>query len=349
MTEKSLETSDTDKNSNDAGKHIETKVAKWMENFSLVALILVITYFISIIPDIVSMYHLQHSKNIKLNLYEYFLVIPSFIFSFSLYKFCTKYLIHKWEPYVSKVIVRQQETPEKRLHRLGDYMYKGIYDSCSWLMVMYLTYGSVYAPSEFGGSFEASKAIAMWPYEVSLPIRLFYMVHLGHHLERLTYELWNNYRSNSFYTMSFHHLVTVMLIFLSFYCRHVMFGITVILTHDINDVFLNYCRFLRESVYEKGASFFFMITLISWIYTRMYIFARRVIFGILSVLVNLPSDIRKYVFLHYFFCFGLITLFILNIFWTFQLLRVFVWRFVKKDKNLPFEDFKSKNKTKKLN
>lgn len=331
----------TEKTTDDSGKYIETKVNNFMEKMSMVFLMFILIYFVSLLPSLREMTYFFFENNIVINFYEYLFLIPGAILSYSLYKLSTGYLIHKWKPYVSKEAVRQNETPDQRLHRLGDYLYKGIYDSVSWSTFMYLTYGSIFVPHEMGGKLNIEKSLEMWPYEVGTPIRIYYMFALGHYFERLYYEATNK-RNSSYYTMFFHHLVTIFLIFLSFYTRHLMFGIPIMLFMDINDVFLNVARFFRESQFTNLASTALVIMMVSWVYTRIYLYSKYILYGLFFAVNHQTPYIRKFFFLNFFFVPALVALFILNLIWFFQIIRVIIWRFVKKDKNLPYEDFKKK-------
>lgn len=337
-----ISSSSTTQQNEDSGKHIENKINSMMESVSFVLLIFISTYFVLIIPSLIEMHTFLSEQKIKVNLYEYLWTFAGALLSFSLYKISTTVFIRLWSPFISPVIVRQNETTEQRIHRLGDYIYKTVYYAWSWCTLMYMTYGSIFSPKELGGRLDIEKSVEVWPYEVRLSVRVFYMLTLGHHFERLTYELLHNKKASTFFTMTFHHLVTVMLIFLSFYTRHLMFGIPILLTHDFNDIFLNAARFWRESVFPTSSSVAFMIMMISWFYTRIFLYSKYILYGLLYNVLHLNEFVRRFFFVQLFFIPALLALFGLNLFWFFQIFRVFVWRFVKKDKNLPFEDFKTK-------
>lgn len=334
----------TNKTSEDTSKFIEARVNNYMEKFSFLITIFVVIYFVLIIPSMFEIDQFFKDSNIKHSYWEFLVTIPSALFSYGLYKLSLSYLIQKWKPYISPIIVRQNETEEMRVHRLGEYLYKMIYDSCAWMTLIYLSNGTPFSPPELGGKFEVVSSVKAWPYEINTPIRMYYMIALGHYFERFSYEVFKNRSSPSFFTMFFHHLVTILMIFLSYVTGHQRYGVTVLLTHDLNDVFLNLSRFLRESVFPQFASFFFLMLAGTWLYSRIYLFAKYVLFGLYFNAVNLQPLIHRFIFLHYFYVPALVSLFVLNLFWLFQIVRIFLFRFVKKDKNLPFEDFRSKKK-----
>lgn len=326
----------------DTGKLIETKVNSMMESMSFIFLIFIVTYFVLIIPSLVDMYDFLNEHNVIVQLSEYAWIVVGVVLSYLLYKFSTTVLINAWKPNISATIFRQNETPQQRVLRLGGYIYATIYYSLSWGSLLYMTHDTVFCPPEFGGHLDITKALSNWPYEVSKPIRLYYMFSLGHHIERLLHELAHNRKTTSFNTMTFHHVVTIMLIFLSFYCRHLMFGIPVLLTHDFNDIFLNGSRFLRESQYTGSASVLVLIMLVSWFYTRIWIYCKHIGYGLLYNALNLTPFTRRFLFMQVFFIPALLGLLLLNLLWFFQIVRVCLWRFIKKDKMLPMEDFKNK-------
>ncbi len=326
----------------DTGKLIETKVNSIMENMSFIFLIFIMTYFVLVVPSLVRMYDFLNERNVTVHLSEYLWMAVGVLLSHLLHKLSTTVLINAWRPNIATTVVRQNETPEKRVQRLGGYIYSTIYYTISWVSLMYMTYDTIFCPPEFGGRLDITKSLSSWPYEVSYPIRLYYMLTLGHHIERLIHELVYNRKTTSFNTMTFHHVVTIMLIFLSFYCRHLMFGIPVLLTHDFNDIFLESSRFFRESKYPHMTSVLFLIMMTSWFYTRIWIYSKYVLYGLVYNVFNLTEFTRQFLFMQVFYIPALIGLFVLNCFWFFQISRVFVWRFVKKDKCLPMEDYKNK-------
>lgn len=326
----------------DTGKMIETRVNTFMENISFIFLIFIITYFVLIIPSLVEMHEFLRENQVIVHFSEYLWTFVGIALSYLIYKLSITVLIDAWRPRISPIVVRQNESPEQRVHRLGGYIYSVIYYSLSWGSLYYMNYGTIFCPPEFGGKLDITKSLANWPYEVSYSIRLFYMLTLGHHIERLIHELVHNRKTTSFNTMTFHHVVTIMLIFLSFYCRHLMFGIPVLLTHDFNDIFLSLSRFLRESIHSEWASAAFLIMMCSWFYTRIWVYCKHIVYGLVYNALNLTEFTRRFLFMQVFFIPALLGLLVLNCLWFFQISRVFVWRFVKKDKMLPMEDFKNK-------
>lgn len=321
---------------------IETKVNSLMESMSFVFLLFIVTYFVLLVPSLADMFDFFHEQGVIVNFVEYLWLVPGFLLSYALYWICTTTVIGLWRPHIAATVYRQNETPKQRERRLGGYIYSTIYYSLSWGSLLYMTHGTKFCPPEFGGSLDITKSLTSWPYEVSRPIRLFYMLTLGHHLERLFHELLHNRKTNSFYTMTFHHVITIMLIFLSFYCRHLMFGIPVLLTHDFNDVFLASSRFFRESRFSALASVLFLTMMISWGYTRLFVYTRHIVWGVYWGAFNLTEFTRRYLFMQVFFIPGLLGLLILNSLWFFQISRVFLWRFIKQDGMLPMEDLGNK-------
>ena len=104
------------------------------------------------------------------------------------------------------------------------------------------------------------------------------------------------------------------------------------------------CRFSRETAYEKTTSFFFILTIVSWTHTRIYVFFREIIGGVLLIMLDLGRHLHDHYFVHCFFPPALLLLAVLNIFWAFQMIRVVFWRFFKGRAELPFEDAKDKRK-----
>lgn len=321
---------------------IEVRLSDLMETLSKGFLIFIVAYSIMIIPSLKRLLEFFREKDINPPLEEYWWMVPGFLLSFFIYKICTTVIIQKCVPIINPINYRQGETPEKRLNRLGTYIYGTVYYTLSFGLLYYLTYGSRYCPVSMGGTLDTKQGIAIWPYEVDRSVRIFYMLTLGHHIERAIYELTVQFHSKTFYIMVFHHFLTIGLIFLSFFMRHLVYGIPILLTHDFNDIFLCSSRFFRETRYPTLASFLFVLLMISWIYTRIYTYMAEVLYGIYCNLFEDNYFLKEFYFTHLFFPPALVLLLIINIYWGFQIIRVAVTRFVKKKEGLPFEDKKSK-------
>lgn len=326
----------------DGGQTIEVKMASAMETVSKAILLFVVFYFLMAIPELRQIVRFMQEQNIVIYFDEYFWIIPGVVGSYLLNLLSTKVIVHWFAPIIKKDGFRAGETAEQRLVRLGNYIYGTIYYTLSTVSLVYMTFGSKFSPVSYGGSLNTTDKIIPWPYDVSYPIRIFYMLTLGHHFERTLHELTHQFGSKTFYVMMLHHLLTIKLIFLSFFMRHLTFGIPVLLTHDVNDIFLNASRFLRETFFKKTTSIVFSLLMVSWLYTRVYTFLVEVIFGAIYQMLFDKGFLNRFLFSNIFFVPALIALYVLNVYWGFQIVKIAFLMLIQGKEKIPFEDAKKK-------
>lgn len=143
-----------------------------------------------------------------------------------------------------------------------------------------------------------------------------YMLTFGYHLERLFHQLINERLSANFYITMFHHVITLQLIFISFFLKYTMLGIPIMLLHDFSEIFLNSGRFFAETKYDYATRASVMLLFLSWFYTRIWLFSKEVLYGIVQCFLNYDLDFAKrYKATHLFFLVALFGLLFLNITW----------------------------------
>jgi hypothetical protein len=326
----------------DPSQSLENRMAGVMENIARGVLLFVIVYCLTMIPQLMEILEFMQMKNISVSFTEYLWIVPGALSSHLVYKLSTTVFIRFFFPILSKESCRAGESEAQRHTRLGNYIYGTLYYTFSFFTLFYMTFKSHYCPVAFGGTLQTTDKRIAWPYDVSYDIRIFYMITLGHHVERIIHELVYNSKTKTFYVMLLHHTLTIKLVFLSFFMRHLVFGIPVLLTHDFNDIFLNASRFFRETRYKSFASFLFVLLMVSWFYSRIYSFMVEVIFGVYYQTVYEAEFINKYLYTHLFYGPALSLLYILNVYWGFQILKVAFIRLYKGKESLPFEDSKKK-------
>lgn len=108
--------------------------------------------------------------------------------------------------------------------------------------------------------------------------------------------------------MLFHHLCTLYLYGFS-YLTNTYIGGVIAIVHDISDILVTFTRIFAESEYKKTTGSIFMLTLISWVYSRLVLLPY-VIYVIWYVPVFSGSPNLKPIFI-----FLLVCLFGLHIYW----------------------------------
>lgn len=103
--------------------------------------------------------------------------------------------------------------------------------------------------------------------------RLYITGSMGYHTGSLLTHLFAKEKHSDYVEMTLHHLATFFLFAFSYLCNLFMGGVIAYL-HDIADVFLSITRFFSETKYKKITIFFFILTIIAWCHTRIYVFSQ---------------------------------------------------------------------------
>ena len=117
--------------------------------------------------------------------------------------------------------------------------------------------------------------------------------------------------------MLFHHAVTLSLMLSSYYDNTIRFGVAMMILHDVADPLMELAKLFNYVKYKRCADVTFLLFMATFIYLRVYIFPRHIIYAAwrFRILMNLPSIKNT------FFCF--LCLWCLHIFWAVLILKVF--------------------------
>jgi len=131
-----------------------------------------------------------------------------------------------------------------------------------------------------------------------------------------------------------HHIITLSLLYCSMMVGYWRFGVLVLYTHDLCDVFLQipkiYLLLDNAGLFgppEKINSFFevaiFVPLPVSWVYFRLYLYPLKVIYPAVAITsTTIPWEGCDY---YWYFCFGLFALLALQYFW-FVLIMLIAWK-----------------------
>lgn len=97
------------------------------------------------------------------------------------------------------------------------------------------------------------------------------MMQLAYHIHTILFQVWVHYRQD-FMEMMLHHFTAVLLILCSNFLDLQRIGILILLAHDISDIFVYGSKALVDSHYKKTLTFFSVSLIVSWFYTRLYVF-----------------------------------------------------------------------------
>ncbi|GMF41256.1 unnamed protein product [Phytophthora fragariaefolia] len=141
-------------------------------------------------------------------------------------------------------------------------------------------------PPSLGGKGEVIKSFDVLSDAPSSELKYYFMVQLGYHLHSLLYMVFFSPIRNDFIEMLLHHVATIILIGGSYLANYTAFGALVVFTHDIGDV----TGYGIKSIVDSGKTplivFMYVLLLVSWAYTRLFVFPCHLIF---SSLIELPQ------------------------------------------------------------
>jgi len=78
-------------------------------------------------------------------------------------------------------------------------------------------------------------------------------------------------RTNDFWEMNFHHVITISLISGMILINTIPFGCFISFLHNVSDILTTLSRVLSNTVYKKATYTCFGLAIIFWIYVRNWI------------------------------------------------------------------------------
>ncbi|KHN37508.1 LAG1 longevity assurance like 2 [Glycine soja] len=156
-----------------------------------------------------------------------------------------------------------------------------------------------------------------WPnHELKSPLVLYYMCQCGFYIYSIAAILTWETRRKDFAVMFTHHVITVLLIGISYLTSFFRVGSIILALHDASDVFMEAAKVFKYSGREFGASVCFGFFAVSWLILRLIFFPFWVIKATsidLQQVLNLSEGFHM--FLYYVFNTMLIMLLIFHIYW----------------------------------
>jgi ceramide synthetase len=183
-----------------------------------------------------------------------------------------------------------------------------------------------------------------WPLKhvISDGIRLYYQVELGSYLHQL---MWTEVSRSDAMEMIVHHLTTILLIGLSYVTNYTRVGVTIMLLHDMADVFLESAKVFNYSSKPRGHEWakvvcdgLFATFAFTFFVTRLIVYPAYVI---RSVLFEAPTFFGVNWLGFWLFASLLVVLQGLHIFWFYLIARMLYRLFttgIEKDERSDDED-----------
>jgi hypothetical protein len=155
-------------------------------------------------------------------------------------------------------------------------------------------------------------------------VSAYYIFELSWYLSELFCHFLIDSRKKDHLVMILHHLVTISLISGSYLFGYHRIGLLVLYCHNMNDIFLEGAKCFRSIGATISSNVTFGILILSWIYSRLYLFPFYVIRSTLFETYDLINGNLKLVLIHYVFNGLLFSLLLMHIYWFYLICRIAV-------------------------
>lgn len=175
----------------------------------------------------------------------------------------------------------------------------------SWLTDMYAIWGG-------------------WPLEqvVSNEVRWYYFLSMGHYIHLFVTQFFEPKRKD-WWEMFIHHIVTMLLLFFSYFVQFTRIGVIVLLCHDGSDIFLELAKLFNYLKMGTLCDVTFSVFALAFFIGRLVIYPWRVLYVAIVIAALQVGVWRTY----YIFISLLLVLQVLHIFW-FYTIACMVYSFV---------------------
>lgn len=127
-------------------------------------------------------------------------------------------------------------------------------------------------PPSLGGNGSLYNTFEDFPF-VKLPelYKLYFTGSLGYHMGELLGHILSQDKHSDSIEIMFHHLLISYLYVFSYFTNQLIGGVIIYL-HTFADIFICLTRILAESEFKKTACVTFIIAILIWFHTRIYVF-----------------------------------------------------------------------------
>jgi len=210
--------------------------------------------------------------------------------------------------------------------KFSESTWKSLFYIISWLWGLYEVWNCDWFP----------ETANCWKFYPNIPamepsLAAFYLFQFGFYWHSLYTHLTIEVKRSDFWPLLFHHIVTILLIYVSYNLGFYRIGLLVLVVHDTNDVFLEIGKIYVYRKNDLMAKATFAIMLISWINTRLSIFPFMIIKSTMYETIEfIPWDIAPRL-LYYEFNIGLSFLLCLHIYWFGLMIRMLIRMITEKE------------------
>ncbi|XP_010514167.1 PREDICTED: LAG1 longevity assurance homolog 1 [Camelina sativa] len=222
--------------------------------------------------------------------------------------------------------IKEKKKNSHKVRKFKESAWKCIYYLSAELLALSVTYNEPWFSNTL--YFWIGPGDQIWPdQQMKLKLKFLYMFAAGFY----TYSIfalvfWETRRSDFGVSMG-HHITTVILIVLSYFCRLSRAGSVILALHDASDVFLEIGKMSKYCGAETLASISFVLFALSWVVLRLIYYPFWILWST-SYQIIMTVDKEKHAIdgpiLYYMFNTLLYFLLVLHIFWWVLIYRMLV-------------------------
>ncbi len=217
----------------------------------------------------------------------------------------------------ARLAVKEKE--EVNFVRFTESVVKILYYGTSWALSLYTLWGKPYF-WDLSRLMDTEKmfSLAVVPDD----LLLVYRVQLGWYIQSLVTHYTLDTQKADDLVMVFHHVLTIVLMFTSIKVGYIEYGLLVLFSMDICDVFLEFVRALRlcASSSDVIETLVFLPLPISWVLFRIVFYWKRILAHSLLYVPTMVGWAHSH--LYYPFNAMLLILLAMNLYWFFLIMRI---------------------------
>jgi len=178
-------------------------------------------------------------------------------------------------------------------------------------------------PRTLGGTARTLKDLNLFwdglPYQPqNRKVVVYYMIQFGSALCTFVLQFKQNRTRNSYGEFLLHDMATLILLIISFLNNYLRMGAVVLFLHDIADIFSYGCKIYVDTDYLATTLFFYVSLVVSWFWTRLYVFPFQVILQCFTNNIWARPELVGYMII----AICLVTLLCLHIYWIILILGI---------------------------
>jgi len=215
-----------------------------------------------------------------------------------------------------------KELRQKKIEKAAFARFRSLWYLAITIIGYYCLKDVEYLPRTLGGKARFEDLNLFWdglPYQPQdRKVVVYYMIQFGSALCTFILQFKQNRTRNSYGEFLLHDMATLMLLVISFLNNYLRMGAVVLFLHDISDIFSYGCKIFVDTVYLKTTLFFYVSLVLSWFWTRLYVFPFQVILQCFTNNIWARPELVGYMII----AICLVTLLCLHVYWIVLILGI---------------------------